>query len=159
MDRAECLSVCDMRNNTKPVTMRTDTVSSWRSLVQVSASGRPRLYPFSFILIMLLMIVVAGEVSKAFGVGFDSTASVQVDPRNVSMSPNRSSTKQVVIADNTRHLLASQLLDPFQLPTPVLPAQEWQAKARQQRCPCISRPQRGATRFREREHRPPRNSR
>ena len=78
---------------------------------------------------MFLMIVVAGEVSKAFGVGFDSTASVQVDPRNTTMSPNRSSTIQVVIADNvrqlpasqvvigdnTRHLLALQLLDPFQL--------------------------------------------
>ena len=64
---------------------------------------------------MFLMIVVAGEVSKAIGVGFDSTAYVQVDPRKQSMSPNRSSTKRVVIYDNTRHLLVLQLLDPFQL--------------------------------------------
>ena len=104
-----------MRSNTTPVIMRTDIVSRWRSLVQTFAFGRPRSYLFVFILIMLLMIVVAGEVSKAFGVGFDSAASVQVDPRNISMSPISSCAIQVVIADNVRHLLALQLLDPFQL--------------------------------------------
>ena len=64
---------------------------------------------------MLLMIVAAGDASKAMEVWLPNQTHVQVDPRNRSMSPNRSSTKQVVVADNTRHLLASQLLDPFQL--------------------------------------------
>ena len=98
-----------------PVTTGMEAVSGWRSLVQVFASGRPRLYPFSFILIMFLMIVVAGEVSKAVGVGFDSAASVQVDPRNVSLSPIRGSSTQVVIIDNMRLLRGLQLLNPFQL--------------------------------------------
>ena len=78
---------------------------------------------------MFPMIVVAGAVSKAVGVGFDSAALVQVDPRNIDMSPNSSYALRVVIADSVRHLLASrvvicndmsyllawQLLDPFQL--------------------------------------------
>ena len=112
--------VRDVGTNTKPTTTGTEIGIAWRSLVPAFTSSRPHTYPMLLLLIMFMLIVVAGEVSKAFGVVFDSTASVQVDPRIMIMSPNRSSTKQVVIYDNTRHLLASQLLDPFQLGAPSL---------------------------------------
>ena len=113
MDRVAYPDVRDVGSNTKPVTKATEAVGDRRSLVSAFASGRPQSPPL--LITMFLRIVFAGEVSKAVGVGFDSAANVQVDPRNTTMSPNQSSTKRVVIYDNTRHLLVLQLLDPFQL--------------------------------------------